>query len=120
MTDSLRQSGIAILDFGSQYTQLIARRIRELGVYAEVFAHDVSADELAIHAPKGIILSGGPSSIYETDSPKLSPTIHIGDAPMLGVCYGMQLMAQALGGKVAGGTTRRRHRKTSPTRAATG
>jgi len=106
MTDSLRQGGIAILDFGSQYTQLIARRIRELGVYAEVFAHDVSADELAIHAPKGIILSGGPSSIYETDSPKLSPTIHIGDAPMLGVCYGMQLMAQALGGKVAGGTTR--------------
>ncbi|MDX2074793.1 MAG: glutamine-hydrolyzing GMP synthase [bacterium] len=106
MTDNLRQGGIAILDFGSQYTQLIARRIRELGVYAEVFAHDITADELAGHSPKGIILSGGPSSIYETDSPKLSPTIHIGDIPMLGVCYGMQLMAQALGGKVAGGTTR--------------
>lgn len=106
MTNTLRQGGVAILDFGSQYTQLIARRIRELGVYAEVFPHDISAENLAIHAPKGIILSGGPSSIYEHDSPKLSPTIHIGEAPMLGVCYGMQLMAQALGGKVSGGITR--------------
>lgn len=106
MTENLRQGGIAILDFGSQYTQLIARRVRELGVYAEVFAHDISADELHHHAPKGIILSGGPSSIYEADAPKLSPTIPIGDMPMLGVCYGMQLMAQALGGKVSAGTTR--------------
>jgi GMP synthase (glutamine-hydrolysing) len=94
-----RQS-ILVLDFGSQYAQLIARRVREQQVYAEIVRHDLPAKRIRELAPKGIILSGGPSSVYEEGSPKCDPEIfHLG-IPILGICYGMQLMAQSLGGVV--------------------
>jgi GMP synthase (glutamine-hydrolysing) len=100
MTDP-RRGGIAILDFGSQYTQLIARRVREQGVYAEVFPCDVDEAIALRHQPRGIILSGGPASVYEADAPQLpgwwTPTA----APTLGICYGMQALTYALGGRVA-------------------
>jgi GMP synthase (glutamine-hydrolysing) len=100
-TTDLRSGGIAILDFGSQYTQLIARRVRELGVYAEVFPHDISAKKLNQHQPAGYIFSGGPNSIYEPDAPQLPAYLLTSTLPMLGVCYGMQAMTHALGGVVA-------------------
>lgn len=101
MSDDLRSGGIAILDFGSQYTQLIARRVRELGVYAEVFAHDASPEHLNRHQPRGFIFSGGPNSIYEPDAPQLTGAVLHANLPMLGVCYGMHAMTHALGGVVA-------------------
>jgi len=106
MSDALRQGGIAILDFGSQYTQLIARRIRELGVYAEVFPANVTKAQLADHGPKGIVFSGGPNSIYAADAPHLAEDVTPGDLPTLGVCYGMQLIAHTLGGTVEEGAAR--------------
>jgi GMP synthase (glutamine-hydrolysing) len=106
MTENLRSGGIVILDFGSQYTQLIARRVREIGVYAEVLPHDVSFDNLMQNNPLGIILSGGPNSIYEADAPKLSPDVSLNALPILGVCYGLQLIAHQLGGTVTSATTR--------------
>jgi GMP synthase (glutamine-hydrolysing) len=104
MTD-LRTGGIAILDFGSQYTQLIARRVREQGVYAEVFAFDAPAERVNQHRPRGYILSGGPNSVYEEGAPQL-PTWLIAakqgtPAPILGICYGMQALTHALGGVVS-------------------
>src|SRR3990170_5280796 len=92
---------IPILDFGSQYAQLIARRVRERGVYSELFRPDVSFDELKKLNPKGVILSGGPSSVYEPGAPTCDPRIftELG-VPVLGICYGMQLGVQALGGQV--------------------
>jgi GMP synthase (glutamine-hydrolysing) len=101
LTPDLRSGGIAILDFGSQYTQLIARRVRDLGVYAEVYPYDVSAEKLHQHQPKGVIFSGGPNSIYEPDAPQLPTYLTHAPMPMLGVCYGMQAMTAALGGRVA-------------------
>lgn len=100
MTDP-RHGGIAILDFGSQYTQLIARRIREQGVYAEVFPYDAAPTTVNRHAPKGYILSGGPNSIYEAGAPQLPPFVLAQKQPVLGICYGMQALTQALGGVVA-------------------
>ncbi len=97
----LRSGGIAILDFGSQYTQLIARRVREQGVYAEVFACDASADHVNTHQPQGYILSGGPNSIYEDGSPQLPDYILASGLPVFGICYGMQALTYALGGVVA-------------------
>jgi len=97
----LRTGGIAIIDFGSQYTQLIARRVRELGVYAEVFPHDVSAERLNQHHPRGLIYSGGPNSVYEDGAPQIPDYLITSTQPMLGVCYGMQAMTHALGGVVA-------------------
>ena len=91
---------IPILDFGSQYAQLIARRVREKGVYSELVRPDISLDEIRKLAPKGIILSGGPSSVYEPNAPKCDPRIFELDVPILGICYGMQLGAQILGGQV--------------------
>lgn len=91
---------IAILDFGSQYTQLIARRVRELHVYSEILPHDVSPDVLSRLKPRGIILSGGPSSVYDPGAPALEPFLLDLDVPLLGICYGMQLLAQYLGGRV--------------------
>jgi len=91
---------IAILDFGSQVTQLIARRIREQKVYCEIIRYDTDAETLRKQAPKGIILSGGPCSVPDKDSPKCDPEIfHLG-IPILGICYGMQLTAELLGGSV--------------------
>jgi GMP synthase (glutamine-hydrolysing) len=91
---------IAILDFGSQYSELIARRIRETQVYSEVLSYRTSVEQLRTLNPKGIILSGGPNSVYENDAPICDPEIWNLGIPVLGVCYGMQLMVQQLGGKV--------------------
>jgi GMP synthase (glutamine-hydrolysing) len=91
---------VAILDFGSQYTQLIARRVRESRVYCEIVPHDITADELAARGYVGVILSGGPASVYEPGAPGIDPRILDGSLPVLGICYGMQLMAHVLGGDV--------------------
>ncbi len=106
INDDLRTGGIAILDFGSQYTQLIARRVREQGVYAEVFPYDATVDKLSQHQPKGYILSGGPNSIYETNAPELNTHLFNTHQPILGVCYGMQLLSQQMGGVIKEGITR--------------
>ena len=100
MTDIHAQK-ILILDFGSQYTQLIARRIREIGVFSEIRAFDISDDELKAFAPKGIILAGGPESVTEGFSPRAPEAVFSMGVPVLGICYGMQTMAQQLGGSVA-------------------
>jgi GMP synthase (glutamine-hydrolysing) len=100
MTD-LRSGGIAILDYGSQYTQLIARRVRELGVYAAVYPFDAPPETINQYQPKGYILSGGPNSIYEPGAPQLPPHLLRMGQPVLGICYGMQAITYALGGKVA-------------------
>jgi GMP synthase (glutamine-hydrolysing) len=96
----LKQGGIAIIDYGSQYTQLIARRLREQNVYAEVFAHDAGKDWINQHQPAGYILSGGPNSVYEDGAPTLPRFIIDSGKPVLGICYGMHLLTHALGGKV--------------------
>jgi GMP synthase (glutamine-hydrolysing) len=91
---------ILILDFGSQYTQLIARRVREQGVYCEIHPFHLAADEIAAKRPKGVILSGGPSSVTDEDAPRVAADFYEKiDAPVLGICYGMQLVAIDLGGK---------------------
>jgi GMP synthase (glutamine-hydrolysing) len=92
---------IIVLDCGSQYTQLIARRLRELSVYSEVWPPDTPADRIAARKPVGVILSGGPKSVSDTGAPKCDPQLFSVGAPVLGICYGMQLMADMLGGKVA-------------------
>ena len=97
---------ILILDYGSQYTQLIARRIREQEVYAEIISYETTAEELKKLAPKGIILSGGPNSVFEKDAPSIDKGIFELGIPVLGICYGMQLMSQVLGGRVVPGKER--------------
>ena len=91
---------ILILDFGSQYTQLIARRIRELGVYCEIQPHSVEADRIRNFAPLGIILSGGPETVTHLNTPRADPALYELKLPLLGICYGMQTMAAQLGGRV--------------------
>ncbi|MDT3708462.1 MAG: glutamine-hydrolyzing GMP synthase [Thiobacillus sp.] len=91
---------ILILDFGSQYTQLIARRVREAGVYCELHSNDVSEQFVREFAPAGIILSGGPSSVYEEETPRAPAVVFTLGVPVLGICYGMQTMAAQLGGQV--------------------
>ncbi len=91
---------LLVLDFGSQYTQLIARRVRELGVYSEIHSFNISLDRIRSLRPIGIILSGGPSSVYEDGAPKPSPAIFELGVPVLGICYGLQVIADQLGGKV--------------------
>jgi GMP synthase (glutamine-hydrolysing) len=91
---------VLILDFGSQYTQLIARRVRELGVYSEIYAWDVPAAEIERFMPRAIILSGGPESVYEARGPAAPPAVFDLSVPVLGICYGMQTMAAQLGGQV--------------------
>jgi GMP synthase (glutamine-hydrolysing) len=101
------QGGVAILDYGSQYTQLIARRVREQGVYAEIFAWDASPEQLQAFAPGAIILSGGPSSVYDQDAPTLAAWSNgASTKPTLGICYGMQLLTYNMGGHVAGSAAR--------------
>ena len=92
---------VIILDFGSQYTQLIARRVREAGVYCEILPFNTPTKAIQSHKPRGLILSGGPASVYEDDAPHSEPSlINESDAPVLGICYGLQLMAHQLGGEV--------------------
>ncbi len=91
---------ILILDFGSQYTQLIARRIRESKIYSEIHAHNYSLEKIKEEKPAGIILSGGPMSVNDADSPDISKEIFELGIPILGICYGLQLMAKHNGGKV--------------------
>lgn len=100
------KDGIAILDFGSQYSQLIARRVRENSVYSELLPHSISAADLKKLNPRGIILSGGPSSCYDEHAPRLDAEIWNMGLPILGVCYGMQLMSYDLGGKVEAASIR--------------
>ena len=98
--NAMHPDKILILDFGSQYTQLIARRVRELGVYSELHPFDVSAQFVRDFAPKGIILSGGPASAYAEDTPRAPQIVFELGVPVLGICYGMQTMAAQLGGEV--------------------
>ena len=91
---------IIVLDFGSQYTQLIARRLRELSIYSEVWAPDTPIEQIRARNPAGIILSGGPKSVADAGAPKCDPAVYDVGRPVLGICYGMQLMAHALGGRV--------------------
>ena len=101
---------ILILDFGSQYTQLIARRLRELGVYCEIHPCTVRAEAIRAFAPRGVILSGGPASVTAEGSPRPDPVVFELGVPVLGICYGLQLMAHLLGGRV--GTSH--HREFGP------
>jgi GMP synthase (glutamine-hydrolysing) len=98
------REAIVIIDFGSQYSMLIARRVRELHVYCELVSHDTPWEKIASLNPKGFILSGGPSSVYEADAPLAPSYVYESHLPVLGICYGMQAITQQLGGTVAAGT----------------
>ena len=100
MTHDIHQHRILILDFGSQYTQLIARRIREIGVYCEIWPWDVTEEEIAAFKPRGVILSGGPESATTEDGPRAPNIVFDMQVPVLGICYGLHTMAAQLGGKV--------------------
>ncbi|CAA6808277.1 MAG: GMP synthase [glutamine-hydrolyzing] (EC [uncultured Thiotrichaceae bacterium] len=100
MTTNIHADRILILDFGSQYTQLIARRVREVGVYSEIYPWDVNEDDIRNFKPKGIILSGGPESVIDNDPPQAPQIVFDLGIPVLGICYGMQTMASQLGGQV--------------------
>ncbi|WP_317929094.1 glutamine-hydrolyzing GMP synthase [Halioxenophilus sp. WMMB6] len=106
MNQDIHSQRILILDFGSQYTQLIARRVREIGVYSEIRAWDMSEEEIAEFNPKGIILAGGPESVTEGESPRAPQKVFEMGLPVLGICYGMQTMAEQLGGAVQGSNKR--------------
>src|SRR3977135_3814339 len=97
---------ILILDFGAQYTQLIARRVRELGVYCEIRPWDITDDEVHAFKPRGVILSGGPESVTDAPPPGAPAAVLALGTPLLGICYGMQTMAQQLGGRVAASSER--------------
>src|SRR5271156_5712772 len=101
--DSVRAlEEVLVLDFGGQYSQLIARRVRECGVFSELLPHHVGLEEIRRRRPRGAILSGGPASVYEDGAPPLDPGLLELGVPILGICYGMQLLALALGGRVEG------------------
>jgi GMP synthase (glutamine-hydrolysing) len=104
-TDPLHAERLLVIDFGSQYTMLIARRLRELGVYCEIWPCTKPLADIAAWGARGVVLSGGPSSVYDPDAPP-APEVWTLGLPVLGVCYGMQLLAHRLGGHVAPGTTR--------------
>jgi GMP synthase (glutamine-hydrolysing) len=93
---------VVVLDYGGQYSQLIARRVRELGVFSELLPHDVALEEVEQRRPRGLILSGGPASVYAEGAPKLDKRVLELGIPVLGICYGMQLVALELGGRVEG------------------
>ena len=100
MVKDIHDSIILILDFGSQYTQLIARRLREKHVYCEIHPFNIPIEKIKEFKPKGIILSGGPASVYAPDSPKVSREVFELGVPVLGICYGMQLITYLFGGEV--------------------
>src|SRR4029078_2223353 len=108
------QEQIVILDFGSQYTQVIARRIRECNVYSTILRYDTPAAEIARLNPRGLILSGGPSSVYSADAPLPDKEVFKLRVPILGICFGIQLLAQYLGGKVEPGQKREYGKGTLP------
>ncbi len=91
---------VLVLDFGSQYSRLIARRVREQNVYCEIVRHDISLERVQAHAPRGLIFSGGPNSVYDEGAPRCDPALLRMGLPVLGICYGMQLVCDALGGRV--------------------
>src|SRR4030042_2225235 len=99
-TKSKQNELVIVLDFGAQYGQLIARRVRECRVYCEILPYDTPVSKIAALRPKGIIFSGGPASVYEDGAPTCDPEIFKHGIPILGICYGIQLMAKLLGGKV--------------------
>src|SRR5947208_2386889 len=101
---------IIVLDFGSQYTQLIARRIREAHVYSEILPYNAPLTRILEHRPAGLVLSGGPASVYDRKAPTLPVQLFDQGIPILGICYGMQLATHMLGGKV----TRAAHREYGP------
>jgi len=96
----MKHDRVMIIDYGSQYTQLITRRIRELSVYSEIFPFDVSSDDISTFSPKAIILSGGPSSVYDEGAYTLSKSILESGLPIFGICYGLQILVHTLGGKI--------------------
>src|SRR6185312_201397 len=98
--DEVASEEVLVLDFGGQYSQLIARRIRECGVFSELLPHDTPIDEIRDRAPRGLVLSGGPASVYADGAPKLRKDLLELGIPVLGICYGMQLMVHELGGRV--------------------
>ncbi len=100
------QEAVVVLDFGSQYSQLIARRIRECQVYCELLPFDAPWERVAALSPRGLVLSGGPASVYEPGAPQAPPYVFESGLPVLGICYGLHLMAQQLGGRVAAGGRR--------------
>src|SRR5688572_2066489 len=106
MKTDIHSQKILILDFGAQYSQLIARRVREAGVYCELHPFDISADAIRKFAPHGVILSGGPESVYENPEFRAPQCVFELGVPVLGICYGMQTMAEQLGGKVEPGAQR--------------
>ena len=105
----MNQELVLIFDFGSQFGQLIARRVRELNVFCQVVRHDISAERVKELNPKGIIFSGGPASVYDAGAPKCDPKVFDLGVPVLGICYGMQLAAHVLGGTVGGGSHTREY-----------
>ncbi len=95
------QEMVIVLDFGGQYSHLIARRIRELKVFCEMLPFTTPAEEVKARKPKGVVFSGGPSSVYQENAPVCDPALYDMGIPILGICYGMQLMAKQVGGRVS-------------------
>src|SRR5215470_12837835 len=97
---AMEKGGVVVLDFGGQYTQLIARRVREQQVFSAILPCTTSVEDIRRLEPAGIILSGGPSSVYDKDAPKCDPAVLRQGIPVLGICYGMQWIAKEMGGRV--------------------
>ncbi|MDE3133227.1 MAG: gamma-glutamyl-gamma-aminobutyrate hydrolase family protein, partial [Acidobacteriota bacterium] len=100
--EAVASQQVVVLDYGGQYSQLIARRVRECGVFSTLLPHHVGPEEVAKLRPVGLILSGGPASVYADGAPRLDPRLLELGIPVLGICYGMQLIARELGGNVEG------------------
>ncbi len=119
MTQAAEHDLVLVVDFGAQYAQLIARRVREARVYSEIVPHTMPIQEMLARRPKAIILSGGPSSVYEEGAPAIDPAVFTAGTPVFGMCYGFQLMARGLGGEVAH-TDAREYGRTSVSVSANG